>query len=103
MTRGEVWWLEHPEIGRRPACIITRAEAVEVMHSVLIAPATRRARQIPTEVTLGVDDGMPEACVLSMDNVQPVSKAMFTERITRLGAARLGEVCEALAIATGCR
>jgi hypothetical protein len=28
VTRGEVWWLEEPSMGRRPACIVSRAEAV---------------------------------------------------------------------------
>ncbi len=27
MNRGEVWWMEHPEAGRHPACILTRQAA----------------------------------------------------------------------------
>lgn len=102
MTRGEVWWLEHPDEGRRPACIIARAEAVSVMGKVLVVPITRRARNIATQVALDRGDGMPEPCVLSLDNIQPVPKAMLVERITRLGPARLHEVCRALNVATGC-
>lgn len=102
MTRGEVWWLEHPDVGRRPACIVARANAVPVMNRVLVAPATRRARGIPTEVALGPDDGMPAECVLSLGNVQPIPKAMLTERITRLSIARMREVCRALGVATDC-
>ena len=30
MTRGEIWWVEHPEAGRRPACILTRQAAIPV-------------------------------------------------------------------------
>lgn len=102
MTRGEVWWLEHPEIGRRPACVLTRPEAVPLLRNVLVVPATRRIRGIPTEVSLGREDGMPQICVLPLDNVQPVPKAMLIERITRLGAARMREVCQALNVAAGC-
>jgi predicted transcriptional regulator len=32
VNRGEVWWLEHPEIGRRPACILTRQQAIPVLN-----------------------------------------------------------------------
>lgn len=102
MTRGEVWWVEHPTIGRRPACILTRAEAVPVIANLLVVPATRTIRKIATEVPLGPADGMPEECVLSVDNIQPVPKGMLIERVARLRAARMEELCRALAVATGC-
>ena len=103
VNRGEVWWVEAPDVGRRPGCVLTRGAAIPVLRSVLVAPATRTIRGIPTEVPLDEEDGMPEDCVLSMDNVTVVPKAMLTERITTLSPQRLEEVCRALAIATGCR
>ena len=63
MNRGEVWWVEHPDVGRRPACVLTRDAAIPVLRAVLVAPATRTVRGIPTEVALGPDDGMPEEVV----------------------------------------
>ena len=102
MNRGEVWWIEHPDAGRRPACISTRQAAIAVLTSVLVAPATRTVRGIPTEVPLGRADGMPEDCALTLDNVTAVPKALLTERITRLAEARLDELCGALRAATGC-
>jgi group II intron reverse transcriptase/maturase len=41
---------------------------------------------------LGPDDGMPEDCALSFDNVTTVPKALLTERITRLTPAKLGDL-----------
>ena len=70
---------------RHPACILTRQAAIPVLNAVLVAPARTHARGIPTEVGLGPDDGMPRECVLTLDNVEPVSKALLTERITRIG------------------
>ena len=102
MNRGEIWWLEHPEAGRRPACIVTRQAAIAVLNTVLVAPATRTVRGIPTEVLLGPDDGMPEACALSFDNLTTVPKALLTERITRLQPAKLAGLCPALKVAAGC-
>lgn len=102
MNRGEVWWVEAPEVGRRPACILTRNAAIPVLRSVLVAPATRRMRGIPTEVLLGPEDGMPEECALSLDNATVVPKALLVERITALPPHRLEEVCRALALAAGC-
>jgi mRNA interferase MazF len=102
VNRGEVWWLDDPEIGRRPACILSRQAAIPVLNAVLVVPATRTIRGIPTEVALGVEDGMPDECVLSFDNIGAVPKALLTERITRLGPAKLAELCAALAVTTGC-
>jgi mRNA interferase MazF len=102
VNRGEVWWLEHPETGTHPVCVLTRQAAIPVLHTVLVAPATRTVRGIPTEVALGPEDGMPQDCALTLDNVTTVPTSLLTERITALGPAKLAELCSALVIATGC-
>lgn len=102
MTRGELWWAEHPEAGRRPFLVLTREAAIPVLQRVLAVPATRTIRGIPTEIVLDVEDGMPERCALSFDNVTTIPKSLLTGRICRLGADRLAEVCRALAVASGC-
>jgi mRNA interferase MazF len=102
VNRGEVWWIEHPEAGRRPACVLTRQAAIPVLTSILVAPATKTVRGIPTEVSLTRDDGMPEDCALTLDNVTAVPKTFLTERITQLAEAKLYELCSALRAATGC-
>jgi mRNA interferase MazF len=94
--------MEHPEDGRRPACVLTRQAAIPVLNAVLVVPATRSMRGIPTEVTLGPDDGMPTDCALTFDNLGVVPKGLLTERITRLGSGKLAELCAALEVATGC-
>jgi len=45
---------------------------------------------------------MPRSCVLNLANTTSAEKAMLTRRITALGAAKMDEVCRALAIATSC-
>jgi len=102
VNRGEVWWVEDPDAGRRPHLVLTRQTAIPVLNAYIAVPATRTIRGIPTEVPIGIKDGMPEDCVLSVDNVAVVPRGFFMERITRLGADRLTEVCSALAVATGC-
>jgi mRNA interferase MazF len=102
VNRGEVWWYELPDLGRRPGCILTRRAAIPVLNAVLVAPATRTIRGIPTEVRLGPEDGMPSECALTFDNLVTVPKRLLTERITRLRPERLAQVCPALVIATGC-
>jgi mRNA interferase MazF len=93
---------EHPEAGRRPFLVLTREAAIPVLTRVLAVPATRTVRDIPTEVVLTEEDGMPERCALSFDNVTTLPKALLTERICRLSVERLVDACRALKIATGC-
>ncbi|MEX2105405.1 MAG: type II toxin-antitoxin system PemK/MazF family toxin [Solirubrobacterales bacterium] len=102
VKRGDVCWAELPETGRRPVLVLTRSEAIPVLRQVLVAPLTRTIRDIPTELRLGRDDGMPEECVVSFDNVQQAAKILLGEPIASLSGARMHEACRALAIATGC-
>lgn len=102
MNRGEVWWVEHPDAGRRPACVLTRQAAIPVVSSVLVVPATRTVRGIPTEVALSRSEGMPSDCALSFDNLTTVPKVLLTEWIMALPEARHHEMCGALRAATGC-
>ncbi len=99
--QGEIWWAQ-AEDKRRPVLIVTRNEAVAVLRRVLVAPVTRTVRGIPTEVELGADEGLPVACAASFDNLQPVNRALLTDRVGSLSASRQGELCRALAAMADC-
>lgn len=100
--RGEVWWGEIADVGRRPFLVMTRTPAIAVLNGVLAAPVTRTVRSIPTEVLLGPGDGMPTECAASFDNLRVVAKTHLVDRICSLGPARLVEACTALRIAVDC-
>ena len=102
VARGEIWWAEHPEAGRRPFLILTRQAVIPVLNALLAVPATRTIRQIPTEVILDEADGMPETCALSLDHLTLVPRELFRARISRLSVERMNEVCRALTLASGC-
>ena len=100
--RGEVWWGEIEQIGRRPFLVMTRSSAIPVLHSLLAAPITRTVRNLPTELALGPDDGMPSECAASFDNLQVVPKAYLVDRLCVLDPVRLVEACAALRAAVDC-
>jgi mRNA-degrading endonuclease toxin of MazEF toxin-antitoxin module len=102
VTRGEVWWYEHPDAGRRPYLVMTRPEAIPVLNQVLAVPATRTIRGIATEVEVGPAEGMPGACALAVDNLSLIRVAGCTTRIAVLNADVLARVCAALHFATAC-
>ena len=100
--RGEVWWGEIEEVGRRPFLVMTRSAAIPVLHNLLVAPITRTIRGIPTEVLLGLDDGMPSDCAASFDSLRVVPKAYLVDRVCALDPLRIVEACRALRAAVDC-
>ncbi|MEO7557412.1 MAG: type II toxin-antitoxin system PemK/MazF family toxin [Acidimicrobiales bacterium] len=100
--RGEVWWGEIEAVGRRPFLVMTRSTAIPVLHNVLAAPVTRTVRDLPTELRLGPEDGMPADCAASFDNLRVVPKAYLVNRLCALDQMRLVEACAALRAAVDC-
>ncbi|MEO8267353.1 MAG: type II toxin-antitoxin system PemK/MazF family toxin [Ilumatobacteraceae bacterium] len=102
--RGEVWWCEPPEIGRRPVVVLSRDAAIPRLGRALIAPCTTTIRGLASEVALGPDDDpVPRLSAVNLDSVESVSVALLVERIGRLSESRMREICAALEVATDCR
>lgn len=103
--RGEVWWCEPPDVGRRPVIVLSRDAAIPRLRRVLVAPCTTTIRGLASEVVLepGVDDPVPRRCAANLDSVESVSVGLLVERLGRISDARLREICAALAVATDCR
>jgi mRNA interferase MazF len=100
--RGEVWWGEIEEVGRRPFLVMSRSAAIPVLHNLLAAPITRTVRNLPTELPLGPGDGLPTECAASFDNLRVVPKAYLVDRLCQLDPMRLVEACKALRSAVDC-
>lgn len=100
--RGEVWWGELEDVGRRPFLVMTRTAAISVLNGVLAAPVSRTIGDIPTELLLGPDDGMPTECAASFDNLRVVPKSHLVDRVCTLDPTRLAEACGAIRAAVDC-
>lgn len=100
MRRGEVWWAELPAtIGTRPVVLLSRDVAYRVRTSITVAIVTRVARNIPVEVPLGPEDGMPRQCVVNLDDILTIPKARLGERITMLSPEKITAVARAVTFA----
>lgn len=101
--RGEIWWSELNDIGRRPAVVLSRNAAIPRLRRALVAPCTTTIRGLPSEVELDPQhDPIPLVSVINLDSVESVSVTVLTERIGRLSDMRMREVCQALAVAVDC-
>jgi mRNA interferase MazF len=102
MKRGEVRWyrFSRPD-KKRPVLLLTRDSALEFLGEVTVAPVTSTVRDIPSEVLLTRDDGMPRDCAINLDHVQTVSRGKLGGVVTTLRAKRMSEVRSALLFALG--
>jgi mRNA interferase MazF len=101
--RGELWWCEPPEIGRRPVVVLSRNAAIPKLRRVLVAPCTTTLRGLPSEVELEPgEDPVPRRTAVNLDSLESVSVALLIERIGVLSGARMHQICAALAVATDC-
>jgi mRNA interferase MazF len=60
---------------------------------------TRTIRAIPVEVPLGMEDGMPQGCVVNLDDILTIPKARLVERITTLSPQKMTAVAKAIIFA----
>ena len=74
VARNDIFWADlGPPAGRRPVCVLTRDAAIQVLTAVTCAPITRTIRGIRSEVEIGIDQGLPQDCVITCDNVITVA------------------------------
>ena len=98
--RGDVRWyrFDRPD-NQHPVVVLTRAAALEFLSEVTVAPVTSTIRDIPTEVVLTRDDGMPRTCAANLDHVQTVSRAKVGALIATLRVERMTQIADALRFA----
>ena len=102
--RGEVWWCEPPDIGRRPVVVLSRDAAIPRLRRALVAPCTTTIRGLASEVVLVPDeDPVPRRSAVNLDSVESVSVGLLIERLGRVSESRMREICAALGVATDCR
>lgn len=103
-ARGEVWWCELPDIGRRPVVLLSRDAAIPRLRRAMVGPCTTTIRGLPSEVVLEPgDDPVPLRSAVNLDSVESVSTSVLTERLGRLSDDRMEEICDALAVAVDCQ
>ena len=102
MKRGEVRWYKFTQPDKkRPVVILTRDSVLDILGEVTIAPITSTVRDIPSEVLLTKEDGMPKDCVVNLDHIQTVSKSRIGATLTTLSPEKMRELRSALLFALG--
>lgn len=101
--RGEVWWCELPQIGRRPVVILSRDAAIGRLRRAIVGPCTTTIRGLASEVVLEPgDDPISSRSAVNLDSVESVGIGVLVERLGQLSDERMRSVCAALAVAVAC-
>jgi mRNA interferase MazF len=101
--RGEVWWCELPDIGRRPVVILSRDAAIPRLRRSIVAPCTTTIRGLASEVVLEPgEDPVPRRCAVNLDSVESVAVGVLVDRLGVLSGDRMLAVCTALGVAVDC-
>ncbi|MDH7514020.1 MAG: type II toxin-antitoxin system PemK/MazF family toxin [Clostridiales bacterium] len=100
MRRGEVWWAELPSpVGKRQVVLLSRDEAYAIRNAVTVGEVTSTIRNIPVEVPVGPEDGLPKKCVVNLDTIVTIRKELLSERICLLRSDKIEQVNKAIKFA----
>ncbi len=79
--------------------LLSRDSAYRVRSAVTVAPVTRTMRNIPVEVLLLRDEGLPSRCVINVDDITTIPKSLIKGRIAVLSAERMQQIEDAIRFA----
>lgn len=79
--------------------LVSRASAYRQRDLVLVVPVTTRIRNLPTEIELGPDEGLPQPCVANADAIAAISRRRLTNRAGSLSEEKLAALDDALRFA----
>ena len=82
--------------------VLSRQEVIGLLHTVMVAPITSTMRGVPSEVAVGITEGLKHESAVNLDHVQTVERARLEGYVGRLAPEKMRSVCRALAIATAC-
>ena len=103
IARGEIWMYAFAAPDkRRPVRVITRQDVIGLLHTVMVAPITSTICGAPSEVIVGVTEGLKHESAVNLDHVQTVEQSRLVRRLGQVSVLRMRDVCRALAIAVGC-
>lgn len=103
MNRGEIWLYRFMKPDkRRPVLVLSRPDVIPLLRTVMVAPITSAIRGAPSEVRVGIDEGLKGPSAINLDHVQTVEKGRLERYVGSVGRDRMEAVCRALALAVGC-
>ncbi|HEY7697937.1 MAG TPA: type II toxin-antitoxin system PemK/MazF family toxin [Vicinamibacteria bacterium] len=103
IARGEIWLLDRSKPDkRRPVLVLSRPSLIPLLHTVTVAAVTSTLRGSPTEVELGLDEGLKRRSCINLCNLFTVPRRDLATFVGTVAPEEMARVCAALAIAVAC-
>jgi len=103
LKRGSIWMYKFKNPNKlRPVLILSRQDVIGLIDTVIVAPITTTIYGIPSEVIVGIDQGLKHDSAVNLDHIQTVSASKLRRYIGSLDRRMMTEICLALMITTGC-
>jgi len=82
--------------------VLSRQKAISLLRTVLVAPITSAIYGAPSEVQVGIEEGLKHESSINLDHVQTVDQQRLRHFVGSVGPQKMAAVCRALMVATGC-
>lgn len=103
LKRGDIYLYDFKKPDKtRPVVVLSRNDVIPLLSTVMIAPILSAIYGIPSEVIVGIEQGLKNTSAINLDHVQTVDKNRLTTFIAHLDHPTMEKVCEALATAVNC-
>jgi mRNA interferase MazF len=103
LRRGEVWLLHFARPDkRRPVVVLSRPSLIESLHTVTVAAITSTRRGAPTEVDVGLEDGLKAPSCVNLCSIFTVRQSDLRTFVSALSPEKMARICRALAVACDC-
>ncbi len=104
VARGDIWMYRFaPPDKPRPVVVLSRDAALRFLSTAVVAPITSTIRGLPSEVPVGVADGLKSESAVNLDHIYTVPKDDLRQWVGQLSPDRMEEICHAISVALGCR
>jgi len=102
MIRWEIRWFrfDAPD-KRRPVLLLGPTEELDGLSQIPVIPLSTQPRDLPWEVRLTSEDGVPSVSYLKPEWIRSVERSQLGPRISRIPASRWSEISKAVVMALG--
>ena len=107
MKRGDLYRVRRPPGDPKPArtfVVVGRQAVIDSrLSTVICAPVFSQSHGLPTEVEIGVAEGLKHASAIQCDSLMSIDKSRLSDFVGTLGSAKSQELSHALGVALALR
>ena len=102
IRKGDIRWFRFASPDkRRPVVVLGRGDVLPSLAQVPVVPVSTHIRNLPWEVVLTEEDGVPESCVVKVEWIRIVERRLLGNRIASFPEHRWSELRASLLYVLG--